>query len=682
MGGIRTPEQDGDACDLALLRGAFLDEACDNVSRMETLLLATGGAAPDDEASQAIFRLAHSLKGGASAFGMDELAELMHALESLLDGLRRNGIAMGDDVLDGLFAAVDAANRLLARQRAGDGAPVEPSALPARLRELARSAGGGARGAGGPARRRLQVTVGPLHDPAAADGIADLFAEIAGLGRCESADAGVADATGTRRFLVETDASDAELLDLFAFHVPKDTVRLDEAAAPRAAAAPAVPAIAPESATIRVPVAKIDRLIGLADGLLGTHAQLAATGLAAHAGTRPHRELVEGFAELARDARLLRDAASALRAVSAASLFARFQRLVRDLGVRLGKPLALRTEGGDLELDAALAERLVDPLTQLVRNAADHGIESPAAREALGKPVTGTVTLAAVRRGDETIVEVSDDGRGLDRTVLLHTAAARGHACASDGDEATLWRLILEPGFTTAAEVTEVSGRGVGMDVVRRGIEALGGSVDIESRAGQGLRVSLHLPSNAATGRGDPPPPTVASGARGPDGARDTDEAPRGDRASAAPREYLVVELAGQPYGIDVGVVLELRGPEVPTPIAGAPPFVRGAVTVGGRATPVLALRLVLGLPPAPDDASTAVVVLAWRMRAVGVVVDAVADVVALEPGRVRPAPPVDVARDAGFVTGLATLDGRTLILVDVERLLGVPELALDSLAA
>jgi two-component system chemotaxis sensor kinase CheA len=172
--------------------------------------------------------------------------------------------------------------------------------------------------------------------------------------------------------------------------------------------------------------------------------------------------------------------------------------MLRDLSGRLGKKLELHTIGEDTELDKGLIEKITDPLTHLVRNSADHGIEMPADRIAAGKPEHGTVTLAAAHQGGSIVIEVRDDGRGLNRGKLLAKARERGLSVSDSMTDTEVYGLIFAPGFSTATEVTDVSGRGVGMDVVKRNITSLGGSVEIDSVEGQGMRVSVRLPLTLA----------------------------------------------------------------------------------------------------------------------------------------------------------------------------------------
>jgi two-component system chemotaxis sensor kinase CheA len=281
---------------------------------------------------------------------------------------------------------------------------------------------------------------------------------------------------------------------------------IDEAGTPGSVPAPApasssahdvAAADAAPSASIRVPIAKVDRLVNLVGELVITQAMVAEA-----AGALPSERvaaLVESVAQMDRHARDLHEQVLAMRMVPVRSLFARLPRLVRDVAATLGKQAALEVSGEDTELDRTVIERISDPLTHLVRNAVDHGLEGPAARAAAGKPAIGHVRLVASQRGGNIFIEVADDGRGLDRDRIVATAVARG--LVADGQELTdeqTWALVFHPGFSTASQVTQVSGRGVGMDVVRRNVEALGGSIAIETVAGAGTTFRIKLPLTLA----------------------------------------------------------------------------------------------------------------------------------------------------------------------------------------
>jgi len=202
--------------------------------------------------------------------------------------------------------------------------------------------------------------------------------------------------------------------------------------------------------------------------------------------------------DLERNTRDLQESAMAIRMLPMSFVFNRFPRMVRDLASKLGKDIELATTGEGTELDKGLIERITDPLNHLVRNSVDHGIEMPDVREAAGKPRKGTVRLSAGHRGGHIVIEIADDGKGLDRARILAKAKERGLPASDAMPDAEVWQLIFEPGFSTAEVVTDVSGRGVGMDVVKRNILALGGTVELDSSPGIGARVTVKLPLTLA----------------------------------------------------------------------------------------------------------------------------------------------------------------------------------------
>jgi two-component system chemotaxis sensor kinase CheA len=256
------------------------------------------------------------------------------------------------------------------------------------------------------------------------------------------------------------------------------------------------PASAP-SASIRVPITKVDRLINLVGELVITQS-MVAQAVGALAGERV-AALAEAVAQMDRHARDLHEQVLAIRMMPVRSLFSRFPRLVRDVAATLGKQAVLEVSGEDTELDRTVIERISDPLTHLVRNAIDHGIEPPATRTAAGKPATAHVRLTAYQQGGSIYIEVADDGRGLDRERILAKAVEAGLVAAGDAlADDQVWSLIFAPGFSTASRVTEVSGRGVGMDVVRQNVAALGGTITIHTEHGQGTRFRIKLPLTLA----------------------------------------------------------------------------------------------------------------------------------------------------------------------------------------
>jgi two-component system chemotaxis sensor kinase CheA len=397
--------------------------------------------------------------------------------------------------------------------------------------------------------RSLEVRVGPLENPKQADNLVELFQEIVDLGTIEPIDGGQS-VDGMRRFKIITTSTDNDLLDLFTFHVAREHVQLlpfgdgygfhegapgapakaepdlgygffedapgapvanasetasepaPQAATPVAAAARAAvkaekaPAAALEASTLRVSVEKVDQLINLVGELVITQAMLAQNSK--NIDPALYQQLVAGLADLDRNTRDLQESVMSIRMIPMSVVFNRFPRMLRDLANKLGKKVEFVTQGEATELDKGLVEKITDPLTHLVRNSCDHGIEMPDERLAKGKPEQGTITLSASHQGGSIVIEVRDDGRGLSREKLMKKARERGIAAPDSLTDAEVWNLIFEPGFSTAEVVTDVSGRGVGMDVVKKNITSLGGTVEIDSADGYGMRVSVRLPLTLA----------------------------------------------------------------------------------------------------------------------------------------------------------------------------------------
>lgn len=362
--------------------------------------------------------------------------------------------------------------------------------------------------------------------------------------------------TDRRTFEVETTSSNDDLLDLFAFHVSREQVAIKEKAplpvdvgakkvdveeasqlaAPLASApgfgffdgAPGAPDLSkplvapasqsseelvakgprsggkpaasgnaqPEAATIRVAISKVDQLINLVGELVITQAMLAQNSRALDPAV--YQQLLTGLTDLDRNTRDLQESVMSIRMIPMSIVFSRFPRMLRDLASKLGKKVDFVTQGEATELDKGLVEKITDPLTHLVRNSCDHGIEMPEDRIRAGKPETGTITLSAAHQGGSIVIEVRDDGRGMSREKILAKARERGLDVSDQMPDSEVWQLIFAPGFSTAEVVTDVSGRGVGMDVVKRNIASLNGTVEIESAEGYGMRVSVRLPLTLA----------------------------------------------------------------------------------------------------------------------------------------------------------------------------------------
>ena len=568
----------GAGIDLSQFYQVFFEEAGENLDRMEQQLLAVDIEAADDEELNSIFRCAHSVKGGAATFGFADVAELTHQMETLLDRLRRHELTPTAPMVDVLLQAGDALRSQLAVHQGAAGEAADTTELLVAIRAMVAGDTGAAPAAPvakpAPAvvvppvasnppqpaaatqtARGLELRVGPLSDLSDADNLVELFKEIPDLGTIEPLDGGQA-SDGIRRFKVVTSSSDSDLLDLFTFHVSRESVSLlpltsgygfhdgapgapdvenppdpgfgffdnapgspeakaaAEVSAPNAATQSAASATAPtvaprsavvkpekasaalESSTLRVSVEKVDQLINLVGELVITQAMLAQNSKSIDAAL--YQRLAAGLANLDRNTRDLQESVMSIRMIPMSTVFSRFPRMLRDLASKLGKKVDFVTQGEATELDKGLVEKITDPLTHLVRNSCDHGIELPADRLARGKSEQGTITLSASHQGGSIVIEVRDDGRGLSRDKLINKARQRGIDAPDSMTDAEVWNLIFEPGFSTADVVTDVSGRGVGMDVVKKNIAAAGGTVEIESAEGYGMRVSVRLPLTLA----------------------------------------------------------------------------------------------------------------------------------------------------------------------------------------
>ena len=597
-----------DSFDLTQFYQIFFEEAGENLETMEQQLLELDVENPDDEELNAIFRCAHSIKGGAATFGFEDVAEMTHQMESLLDKLRRHELTLTSPMVDVLLEASDVLKGLLARHQGLDAAPVETGDLVARIRVLATGGGPAPAPAKAPppppppppapvasaapvasGDRKLKATIGPLDKADEADPIKELFRDIAGLGTVlsESFD------NQHKVFEIQSSSSNDDLLDLFAFHVAKDKIKLeplDAAPAPepvpfvsqslipvssdrppsgdieqgyglyagapgspianhsrsdtgevtrnddliqgyglfagapgnphtheshtaaheaaiqaatgdagkgpaKAAAKPAAGATL-ETTTLRVSVSKIDQLINQVGELVITQAMLAQNSRILDPSI--NQQLMAGLADLERNTRDLQESVMSIRMIPMSVVFSRFPRMLRDLAAKLGKKVEFVTVGEATELDKGLVEKITDPLTHLIRNSCDHGIEMPADRLKAGKPETGTITLSASHQGGSILIEVRDDGKGLNRQKLIDKARQRGIDAPDSMPDSEVWQLIFAPGFSTAEQVTDVSGRGVGMDVVKKNIASLGGSVDIDTSEGYGMSVKVRLPLTLA----------------------------------------------------------------------------------------------------------------------------------------------------------------------------------------
>ncbi|WP_366523808.1 chemotaxis protein CheW [Nevskia ramosa] len=527
--------------DLERFHKSFFEESFEGLDVMEQALLALNISAADAETINTIFRAAHSIKGGAATFGFASVADYTHGVETLLDQMRSGKRQVTKADVDLLLRVVDVLRGLLGAAR--DGTAFDAAAVSSTQAEIALALAGET-----PivvAAIKPAIVAAPTGWLIRFEPKADLFRSgndplriIRGLDALGPMDVEVdtaglpsfADADAESCYLAWTlrlhgDATRGEVEELFSWVEDECRLLIEPLAAVVSINAPALaeavvgiepgkpalalvksaePASSPtgssprqgDAGSIRVGTEKIDALINLVGELVITQAML--TQRAADLDPVQYEKLLNGLSQLDRNTRLLQEAVMATRMLPMEAVFSRFPRVVRDLATKLNKQVRLVTVGEQTELDKSVIEKITDPLNHLVRNSLDHGLETAADRIAKGKDATGTIRLSASHQGGNIVIEVSDDGRGLDRARILAKAQEKGIACSETMADAEVWQLIFAPGFSTAEQVTDVSGRGVGMDVVKRNIQALGGSVDLSSPAGSGTRVIIRLPLTLA----------------------------------------------------------------------------------------------------------------------------------------------------------------------------------------
>lgn len=468
----------------------FVDEAVANLDAMDARLARFGPGA-DAQGVHAVFRHAHSVKGGAAAFGLDALAELMHLVESVLDGSRKSD-ALPDPSTTGLLReAVYAARQMLLD--GGDADVMSTQDLAMQLRERAQvpEASAGARW------RRITIRTHEAHAVSAA--VTGLFSDIADLGELLSVRRGDGD---EQVFEVRTVVGDDELLDLLAMHVERRNVAisavLDSPTNARSQRVNQALVADTAVATVRVPAAQLRRLVQRARRLTdGGQPPLRRAARTATVSAAPDAmPAAADFGTWQSDVIALCRDLEQLASAPASTLFERVAPMLRRLSVRLHKQIEFAVRGGEVRVDRAVLQRLADPLMHLVRNACDHGIEAPEQRVLAGKSATGRIEVSAWREAGGIRISVRDDGAGLSRDNLLQAARALAIALPSSLDDKDVWQLVFAPGLSTTASISDVSGRGVGMDAVRRQIVDLKGEVSIMSAAGKGVCVTLSIPDD------------------------------------------------------------------------------------------------------------------------------------------------------------------------------------------
>ncbi|MFO0582415.1 MAG: chemotaxis protein CheA [Anaeromyxobacter sp.] len=533
--------------DREALLGAFLAESEEVLARMEQQLVALEAAPGDEEALNAVFRDAHTMKGGSSLVGFDAVKELAHDIEQVLERLRKHELVATNAVVTLLLRSVDVLRAALADATAGKTAPSEATLA---------------------FRRSLAEAAADEPTPCAAP-----------------AEAGAA-------------------------------------AAPEAGAAAAAAAAGQahvQARTLRVDVNRLDRMLDLSGEIAIARGRLTEL---LERGEASGEEVLAAHRETDRLYLDLQELIMKARMVPIGPVFYPHARTVRDLSTAQGKHARLVVEGADVEVDTSVVEQIRDPILHMVRNALDHGVETPDARRAAGKDPMATVTLRAFQEAGSMVIEVQDDGAGLDRARIAAKAAAKGiledPSRASDEEIA---RAIFEPGFSTNDVVTDVSGRGVGMDVVRRNVEALRGSVGVSSAPGQGTTISMRVPLTLA----------IIQGFR--------------------------VRISDQTYILPLDAVVEC----LELPAGGDANAVTGVMNVRGKPLAYLRLRAMFGVP-ARAGARENIVVIRHGGHTAGLAVDAL-----LGESSTVIKPLGALFRNLPGVAGSSILgDGRVALILDV----------------
>jgi two-component system, chemotaxis family, sensor kinase CheA len=479
------------AIDISQFYQVFFEESKEHLEEMERLLLKLNADKPDFDQLNAIFRAAHSIKGGSATFGFNDMTAVTHVMESLLDRLRKKTLVLQNAMVDVFLQAADVLKIQLNSHVNGTVAEPEiAETISQKLLALSSDLD---------VTKPVQLASGKLDD---GFGFFDDEIEIATKPKKSAS----ADDEGFGFF--EPLAKPAKKRAIARKSVSKTVSKVISKPALKPIAKPDVAPelmiierrkaerMETESTSIRVSVEKVDQLINLVGELVITQAML--TQSASHIDAKLIESLNSGMAQLERNTRDLQESVMSIRMMPISYVFSRFPRLVRDLASQLGKQVELTTQGENTELDKGLIEKIGDPLTHLIRNSLDHGIEPPTARIKAGKPAKGSITLSASHQGGSILIEVSDDGAGLNRQRILSKASERGLAVSNAMSDEEVWELIFVPGFSTAEVVTDVSGRGVGMDVVKRNISDMGGEVSIDSQQGLGSKITIRLPLTLA----------------------------------------------------------------------------------------------------------------------------------------------------------------------------------------
>ena len=528
--------------DMEQFHQVFFEESFEGLDIMETGLLNLDNGDADNEEINTIFRAAHSIKGGSGTFGFQNIADFTHIMETLLDEVRDGIRDLTHDGINILLKSVDCLRMMMTA--ASDGGEVDETEVKTNFDALQTILGSEE---STPVATESTKTAEAIKDKSEGWKISfaphknfmqfgndpvRIIRELSSLGQLD----GQVDTSKVPDFSelnpedmhlswdleLKTDVEKSAIDDVFAWVEDESDISLspltEKKVQPEKSQKEKTPAVktvtktpapeaakkadkkeksAPASSSIRVGIDKIDDLINMVGELVITQSMLSLLGDDFNMSRL--EKLQEGLIQLDRHTRELQESVMQIRMVPISFTFSRFPRMVRDLSEKLDKKIELVMHGENTELDKTVIEKIGDPLVHLVRNSIDHGIEMPEDRLAAGKPETGTIQLNAFHRGGNIVIEITDDGKGIDKDVIFRKGVEKGliEQGAKLSDQ-QIYDLLFNPGFSTAAEITDVSGRGVGMDVVKKNIMSLGGAIETHSVKGQGSIFSIRLPLTLA----------------------------------------------------------------------------------------------------------------------------------------------------------------------------------------
>jgi len=638
--------------------GPFLDETEENLQQLNECLLAFEKG--DQEVIDEMFRVAHTLKGMAGTMGFRAMMSLTHAMEDVLDGVRRGSCRLDrkDDVTL-LFNCLDTLNALLEEiRKTGDDSGIDTTSLVGKLQEMATSA------------RTPEITVQPrqperegrllevtvtLSEECLLKGARAymVFEEVGSLGR-------IVDSTPPEKTLMEGEFEGRKFSFFLETEGPPEAVKeavmkvseiesceiketgasderggnadealeeiredesLEEAKNGSGGLKPSASGVYRTNQTVRVDVHRLDKLLNLVGELV-----IGRSRIERLAKDSEFKEFEEPILQLGRISKEIQELVTKLRMLPISFIFDRFPRLVRDLSTELGKKVELRIEGRETELDRSVIDEIGDPMVHLIRNSLDHGLESPEERVAVGKSETGLLRVRAYQDGSSVVVAVEDDGKGIDCAKVIETALEKGLVTPEQAEnmgEREAYQLLFMPGFSTSREVTDLSGRGVGMDAVKSKVEALGGRVSIESKMGRGTSVKVKLPITLAI--------VLA----------------------------LLVEIGGKTYAIPLESVDEtLRVEKDQVKVVNG-----SLVTVlRGEVLPLIDAREFYGLKRQQEEEDLAIVVMRTGFRRIGFVVD---EFVGQQEIVIKSFGDTGITRIRWFSGGTILGDGSVVLIID-----------------